>query len=451
MSALVAVLAVLVVVAGLVAVESSVATAADVPVLVVHRSYGDGPVRTHQATFVRILFEGRRGDRVRLDGADCGFSLHGPDGRPVPESGGFRRLTSTGTQVFVWHRCERHDDRRLQLEKLRVHHLRTNAPHGKRFGGQRGYLDAVGFVVPDAGALRLGGDFFLGAGWEGMVLPDGHWYPLRGEGVLYVEDGRRIHDGVEVLRGRGIGGTLLTAHAGTRFVLVAHGDQTVYQTMADTYETTVDAPALSLSPGSVPHQDHDVEFNALAGTWLHAEVLRPRDDLDTTPHLIGPDGRLLGVGPAFQVPLTGRYRLVVPPTAQVRIRTIQVLPDPMPLDGTPVSLTLGSPGEWVLANATFPPGTSYQLEAVSDTTSGRWFAEARSLEVVHCGGALGCGDGLYAAVDAAHRVSSPVYGYGTEPWRFVVMLRTEPGTTGSVDLALRPLPLASGVSRPAHR
>ena len=49
----------------------------------VYRAYGDGPVRIGKADVVQVRFDGRKGDRVRLAGARCPVSLHGPSGAVV--------------------------------------------------------------------------------------------------------------------------------------------------------------------------------------------------------------------------------------------------------------------------------------------------------------------------------------------------------------------------------
>src|SRR4051794_29791759 len=89
-------------------------------VRVVHREYGDGPVRVGTAAAVTVSFHGRPGDRVRLAGSSgCPVSLRGPRGdRPAMMPDGFWRLAGRGVQTFTLRSCDRlQPSSMVQLEK----------------------------------------------------------------------------------------------------------------------------------------------------------------------------------------------------------------------------------------------------------------------------------------------------------------------------------------------
>jgi len=148
-----------------------------------------------------------------------------------------------------------------------------------------------------------------------------------------------------------------------------------------------------------------------------------------------PPVTLAGRGPA----LKAMQELVPGARATARVRLSTVLA-PMPLDGTPVTFTAATPGQWVLAPVTLDDG-SYTLDATGWTVPGRWSGRASAVDELHCPvmGPIGCGEHSAGYVNARHPASgffSVGYG-GRNPW--AVLLRVPSASTGSVDLALTPM------------
>ncbi len=136
----------------------SAAAAADTSVTrTVHRSYGDGPVRLGKATYLKVQFDGRRGDQVRLGRtAGCLVSLRGPDGASIRRMpSGFWRLAVRGQHLFTLTRCEDlESSTRVLLEKVRYVAVRSNAVEGTSLPAERGFVDAFRVRVPADGRLQ---------------------------------------------------------------------------------------------------------------------------------------------------------------------------------------------------------------------------------------------------------------------------------------------------------
>jgi hypothetical protein len=308
-------------------------------------------------------------------------------------------------------------------------------------------VNAVRVTVPATGRLRLtlSNAAAPGAEFVGLVLPGGRWYPLKNArnyyGTLYFEDHRPIANAFGRLRGAGGDGALVS-HAGDRVTVIAGGAaMTVWKSVAQTASTTVDAAAVSLPPAAVPYSDYHVQFDAVAGTWLHGEVLGAGGRPEFDAQLIGPHGRLFDNALWWRVPTTGQYTMVVPTdsTAQVRIRKIRVLDPVVPVDGTAVTFTATRPGEWVMAPMNLGETGLYRLSAPSSSTTGDWQAIATGQGTLHCGGANGCGDWSYGLVSQEQATSLDTFGTQSglgNPW--LVMFEPDPGTTGTVSLSVQP-------------
>jgi hypothetical protein len=423
----------------------------------VDREYGDGPVRLGSADVLKIRFHGRPGDRVRLsDVAWCPVSLLGPTGRIVRvRPDGFWRLSGRGLHTFALTRCRAimdWDSARVQLEKLRVTEVVTDGA-GVRLDSDRGFIDAVRVRVPAHGRLQVTTPVYSNHSWghiDSLVLPDGSHHSVNGW-TLWLEDAHpiatefgRLHDGAR--------GGPLVAHAGQSVTLLASGRPKVFASIAQPVSVTVDGPPTALPPGDVPYRQYQVEFDAVAGTWLHNEVTGVVRRPQKTWTLLSPHGKRLRTN-WWQVPKTGHYRLMLPMpssgTGQVRIRTIRI-EAATPVDGTHLTLSTSEPGQWVLAPMTLAEGVGYQLHSHSATTTGDWRAFATMQRVLTCPhDPTGCGDHSYGWVSSTTPTSEVFGGYQPElPW--MVLLAPDPGVSVSVDVSVSPY-VANPPSRPALR
>jgi hypothetical protein len=277
-----------------------------------------------------------------------------------------------------------------------------------------------------------------------MWLPDGRWYPLgnRGDKTLFFEDNLPVAGLSGRLRGAGGHGALVV-HAGDRVTLLTRGELTAYTPVSAPAAVTVGGPATTLAGDEQAYRLYQVEFEAVAGSWIHTQWLAGQLDpsLDYGPRLIGPRGHLFVRSSFWQIPRTGRYRLLVPMAPatgalSLRIRTIRVLANAMPANGTQVTLSTPVPGEWMLAPMTLE-NLGYRLSSHAATANGPWEAVVTPLrDDLRCPGmAMGCGEFSYAAVSAAQTVSDAFGGYGPE---WIMLLRTGPGVTASVELSVAP-------------
>jgi hypothetical protein len=182
-----------------------------------------------------------------------------------------------------------------------------------------------------------------------------------------------------------------------------------------------------------------VEFDAVAGTWLEAEIVGPTGGFYERPRLIGPGGRQYD-RTFLQVPTTGSWRLVVPtaPTTEstrVRIRTITQAGVAMTPDGTHLTLTADEPGEWVLAPMTLAQ-LSYRLFSHAAVASGDWDAIATTQRELRCPRrSMGCGEFSAGVVSTVDSGSEAFGGYGPD---WMVLLRPAPGVTATVELSVAP-------------
>lgn len=423
----------------------SAAAAADTPVTrTVHRSYGDGPVRLGKATYLKVQFDGRRGDQVRLGRtAGCLVSLRGPDGESIRRMpSGFWRLAVRGQHLFTLTRCDDlENSTQVLLEKARYVAVRSNAVEGAVLPSERGFVDAFRVRVPDTGRLQVKAVHRPGFGRDvvATVQRDGDWYTFGLGGTLFFEDGRPIAGPFGLVRAAGGSGALV-ARAGDKITFFAHGRQRAFVSVAQPVPIVVDAPATPINPSAVPYREYQLEFDGVAGDWVQAEVVGPlATDADYRPMLVGPGGHIYQNWRYGRLPATGRYRLMVPsvPTTestQVRIRSIRVLDSPIPVDGTHVTSATSEPGQFVVAPMTLGSAL-YRLHAHASTASGDWTVVAFVNRDLKCPrSSLGCGDYSQGSVDPL-RDQSEEFGGGTSG---IVMLFPDPGVSASVELSISP-------------
>jgi hypothetical protein len=193
-------------------------------------------------------------------------------------------------------------------------------------------------------------------------------------------------------------------HAGDLVTLLVSGPLEMFASVAQPVAATVDGVAVQLAPSEVPFREYQVEFDGVAGAWVHAEVIGPAGDLFQGPRLLGPQGRIFVRSDYWHIPTTGRYRLMVP-TA------------PMTLDD----------------------GVLYRLSSHAATATGGWQAIASLQAELHCPRrSLGCGDLTYGSVSPSQHTSVLTFGgyQAMAPW--MVMLQPAPGVSASVELSVAP-------------
>ena len=189
--------------------------------------------------------------------------------------------------------------------------------------------------------------------------------------------------------------------------------------------------------------------DARQGDWIYPQLTSPGLALDGIGWSVyHRDLRRIpaSFAPALEVRVDGdvlflpqMQALVAGARATARVRLATVLP-PMPLDGTPVTFTAATLGQWVVAPVTLDD-RSYTLDATGWTIPGSWSGRASAIDELHCSatGPIGCGENSAGYVNARHPASgffSVGYG-GRNPW--AVLLRVPSASTGSVDLALTPV------------
>jgi hypothetical protein len=427
-------------------------SAKPVTLLEVTREYGDGPVAVSASTDkVRIRFHARKGDRVKLFGAHrCPLVLRGPTGVDVPgDRSGFWRVRELGLQTMHFQRCERATDRdlSLQLTKLEVRPVTVNgAP--TRLPGHVGYIRGVRVTVPASGRLQVmtpreSFTSLVVAGRRYRLADWPEYYDATyGKRYLFLEPEHQIETAdfrtPITAAAKATPLQMPVLHAGER-VLALTADPPgaepvrgvrVWASTAKAVPVVVDGDPVVLAAGEIPYRELQLDYWGIAGTWLHLEMA----------------GSLGGVAPtgAWYVPVTGPARVLVrtgadPATSTVRLRTVRQLPDPLPVDGTPVTFEALEPGQWVIGGTAGGNSGYFELRASGGTLAEGWLGLAR-MPSYPSGpsdpGCNGCGEFTSGHVDAQSAVSEP-FGGTSGPW--LVVLSVPPDQVGRVDLALTPV------------
>jgi hypothetical protein len=345
-------------------------------------------------------------------------------------------------------------DLSLQLTKLEVRRVTVNGPL-TRLQGHVGYIRAVRVTVPASGQLqvmtpRASFTSLIVAGRRYRLADWPEYYDATyGKRYLFLEADHRIEtadfrttqNAAAGARSRALRATPLTMpvlHAGERVLALTAdppGEEPVrgVQVWASTPQTVpvaVDGDAVVLTAGELPYREFQLDYSGIAGTWLHLEMV----------------GSLGGVAPtgAWYVPVTGPARVLLRTGAHhamatMRLRTVRQLPDPLPVDGTPVTFEALEPGQWVIGGTAGGNHGYFELHASASTLAEDWSAQARR-PILPSGpydpGCNGCGDYLGGTVWAQQPVSG-VFGGSSEPW--LVVLAVPSDQVGRVDLALTPV------------
>lgn len=420
------------------------------PVLTVVREYGDGPVKVpHGVERARVRFQGGAADKVRLSTRDsCHVGLRRVGGRVVKPStsvASFWKLPARGRYEFTYHRCSTVDPR-LQLQKLVTHRLRVDGdPRSLRY--RRGYVDAALLPVPPTGRVQVTPTSRHQAGWDTVLLPDGAAGFLDFSLGVYVEAAQPLSDGQGALNPDAE--PQAPVRAGDRLLFIARGAMDVQATSAIVVPAVLDGPAVTVSNGGVPFRETQAEFDGLAGQWVYLERVGVPARHWFDPGLLDPQGHQLlnptgAYHPYWQLPVTGRYRVQVPTSdssfsGTLRVRSMKVLSEPMPTDGSPLTFAADTAGQWMLARFSLAAGDMRSIHLDSAVASGRWSAFADREQRYRCTplGPLDCGTGTYAAVDATHPDSGPFnLSDPTGAWEMVVRMAT--GQGGTVTVSLQP-------------
>ncbi len=432
------------------------AVAAATTAIRVVREYGDGPVTVPRGVGrVQLLFHGQKGDKVRLQPDDgCPVDLRAVGGAALPTPlGGLWRLPAKARYVFTYSGCHLRYRHRLQLEKLVVHRVVVDG-RSVRLPARRGYLQAVALRVPTTGRVQLAPTSTKQYGvWNEVFFPDLSRYNVGGgpdfpeSEALFFEAGHRIFNFFGALPLSTSSSSMVWP--GQRLLVVTVDRIRVRATSAIRVATTVDGAPLTITNGDRALRETQVEFDGTADQWVTLERTGESADSDYRfPMLLDPNGDQvlpppLLYQPFWQLPVTGHYRVMVPTTkagftAGVRMRAVRVVDQPMPLDGSPLTLSATTPGEWVLATFSLAQYDLRRLHLEAATMTGDWQAVANVDGRYQCYGSPNdCGSFSYGTVDAT-QPDSTSFGAWHPTGGWVVVLEPTPGVLGQVTVSLQP-------------
>ncbi len=428
----------------------------------VDREYGQGPVMVPRGVDrVRISFQGRKGDRVRLDEAvrqpdSCGtVSLRGPSGRLDPWVHDALRLPVSGPYSFVFTRCQTANRYRLQLVKIRLRQLPVDGPPVVvRRPRNAAYAEWASVVVPQSGRVQVRPTT------RGLESPWSELY-LRGAPSLNVvtwhQEAEQIPQAIYLEAGTPIANELgmmmpapdepLVPRAGQRVWLVPGEPQVrAGATRARMAPGTLDGPAVPVT-ARLPFQEVGVRFHAEAGQWVTAS---PNHGLTArlmrSLALVAPDGTtLVGLAQArpgrggrnlWHLPSAGEYRLMVRTdpghaSGRIRLSTVRELGVPLPTDGQPLAVTTLRRGEWIVVHGELDDAP-YALSAQA-TGATEWAVDANALPFVLCRSSFCASETRgTAGPDGSYFPQQHAAG----PWIFLVAFR--PSQSGTVTLRMTP-------------
>jgi len=447
--------------------SSAEAMTASTTIRIAHREFGDGPVVVgRDERRVAIVFHGRAGQWVDLRRTVCTPVLR-EAGRGVVEHvpEGYWQLPRTATYRFDYVHCgaERGVETTLQLIRIVARTVRVDGDP-VRLRHQKAFDHAVAIRVPAKGQVLVQPNH--NHVWRAIVKPDGSRLSIDGQSALMLRPGRPITDagGLPVTDW---GGRRVVAHAGERLLLVGAKATRVRAQRVPFVTAAVDGPAVTIDNQERPARLAFVEFQGRAGNWVGVvhSASAGSTSLDLPLRLHRPHGvevtRSFGPLDYWQLPVSGRYRLIVPipadASSSVRLQSIAEV-GTLPSDGTPKTFVVQDPGQWQLATVVVPadgPPGAYTLQAGTSSLGGEWRA---LLEVGHryvCSiyAPPGCSENTYQLVGPAGAAGgwSPVRSWIGDR-RLVVLLATPPGQTGAVDLSVQPSPPSStAISQRAPR
>ena len=420
------------------------------------RAYGDGPVVLRPGVdTARVRFAGRKGDRVTVKGGSyCPSELRKPDGSLLHRKASkFWRLPARATYTIRYDRCPNAKGKvvRLQLTKLVVHRLA--ADEALRLKKRIGYVQAAAVRVPATGRLQITPyDADSSFKWPDLVLPDGRRHRRGSWHFTAIDLALEAGNPVSQQDGPLPGLEATPLVAGERLLVLAWATMTIRASTPVVRPVVLDGEAVPAGNGGVPFRETQLEFEGEAGQWVYLEQdgeLVPPDSFDRYHLLLDPRGRVLTRSqrpqvPYWQLPETGAYRMVLESgrraaAASVRVRTVAGV-GALPTDGTAVTFTATSPGQWRFATLVLPPDTAYRLHVVSADMTVPWrgFAETTHRFLCDIDGPLGCGDFDYVWVEDQVTDSTWVLSGYVKPGPWVVVVAPPRGGTGSVTLSLTP-------------
>lgn len=370
--------------------------------------YGDGPVTFKHGRLFKVVFDGKRGDRVTLRGVPlvndwswrvCPRAHLERDGVSLglPEVSQFWTLPQTGRYAFKITNCgEPHGIAGLQLTKLRIRDI----PLGEsvRLRHDRGYEYAARVRVPETGALMVrttragtshvaGGDVVQGQSSRERFLGIYEGRPAKIPNLLLEADQplRYLHPWFNVSYGEGVSYASRASDralpAGAPVWVIPRDDVRIkVNRPAGPTAVEVGGPGLSFTAGPLPKRLRTATVTSATEQWVrvvaYADGELLRDWASTgavrlAAYVAGPGGTRIPTPLTTLLKLpegTSELRVLAHTRdgtrrpVEVRLSPVRTLP-PMPTDGTPVEFATRHPGEWVLAPLTLDPARTYRAGA----------------------------------------------------------------------------------------
>ncbi len=418
------------------------------------RRYGQGPLRAAiSGQPLSLSFRGKRGQLVGFSrpGSSCDRVVLRRQGASKPRRGigvgdsRVWRLPRSGRFTFRTSPCWwKPATRSLQLVRIRKVPVPVDGPRVK-VRVRRAFTDAA--VIRTTLAERIAVRSWTSTrAWSVVVTPS--W--RRASGVrqspaMLPVDGP-VHDGAW-LRGFDSGEPV---EAG-RYLFVPKTTTRVTATTPVRVDATLDGPEVTVGDDGITGRERIIRFDAQAGDLVYSTQLN-RSESGVNIELADAPGQLVwdfGRGSGWIVPTTGSHELRITsglatatePTLALRVRRARRLPDLVV--GTSRTFEAQEPGQWVSAELVQPadqgPVGTFAASAVAMT--GPWSAVVATQRTPSCppgpNTPNGCFDYTFSTViPTALSASLTLF-----PWDPIyVVLRTPPGATGSVDLAVTSQP-----------
>jgi hypothetical protein len=444
---------------------------------------------------VKLVFDGRKGDRVRLlgggyrsegtcsgiwlvrDGMELGMpTLFHSESRTWVT--GYWRLPATDRYAFKVRACgaQHHNPRELQLQKLRFHKIVTPGTHGidadtttkVLLTRERGYVDAAVFRLPRAGRWKLHTDGVKGSNWwvpgtfavgtTGPGMGFYGWY--NDDGIpdtvpdVLVGNGDQVQYLHRDFNGKGLYNSVLKA--GQRLFVIPsvrqHVRVSVRRVPAPSTQLQVGGPAVQTTVGRRPRPLVSATVTSPTDQWVQAAYDDGGNPFAPVLRIIGPTGDTVIEPSANLVRLPagtstvwfgatddeeGRGREV-----GLRLDPIRELPA-VPTDGTAMDFTAANPGEWVIAPLTLDARRSYKPEVTSvrQTSStaaqSQWVVEVRPYLAPAQPYCRECPDAGVRSLMPQQLVTTDIPA-SEATRRGFVLLRTAPTWAGTVTFRMTP-------------
>lgn len=374
-----------------------------------HRvEYGDKKVLLkHGTTHHRIVFDGRKGDRVRLDGfsfqaksdPDCdwleltrhGRSIGKPDVRAVHA---YWKLPRNGRYTFKLRRCgyDGKQEHTTQLLKLRTYKVDGKNGAATRLDRKRGYENVAVLRVPERGRWTVHVDGVRGSlNWVpgSVAIPSvySEWFDPNASNfgeipasipdlvVRAGEPARFLNIDYDARWGYAPGKLAKSLTPGKRIFVQPHGRKHVRVSLhrVPATNSTVEVGGVLAGVASRrPRALTSAKVTVPTSRWVRLEVVPGSDEPGS-----GAGSLAWVVGPSGAQPVSPTYGLVQLPAgastvwfaatrgaAALRLTPVTEAPAQR-VDGTDVTYTADEAGAWSVAPLRFPAGPSYRIEVTS--------------------------------------------------------------------------------------